>query len=168
MPVNLGSSSAFADRTTTDETEPASNGGFCAFNESHHAPTPELLEACDSLGMLVLDEQRLLNSSPEYTDQFKRLILRDRNHPSVFLWSIGNEEQNIQCRHKRGQYLRGGKWNDIRHGNLGIDAHLERITGELKTALPKRKVSADLSREALGLRGATTLKTFLKDSTIWL
>jgi len=37
-----------------------------------------------------------LNSSSEYTDQFKRLIARDRNHPSVFLWSIGNEEQTIQ------------------------------------------------------------------------
>ncbi|WP_264519637.1 beta-galactosidase GalA [Flavobacterium sp. N1994] len=70
--------------------------GSNAYRTSHNAPTPELLEACDSLGMLVLDEQRLLNSSPEYTDQFKRLIKRDRNHPSVFLWSIGNEEQNIQ------------------------------------------------------------------------
>lgn len=70
--------------------------GSNAYRTSHNAPTPELLEACDSLGILVLDEQRLLNSSTEYTDQFKRLIKRDRNHPSVFLWSIGNEEQNIQ------------------------------------------------------------------------
>jgi beta-galactosidase len=70
--------------------------GSNAYRTSHHAPTPELLEACDSLGMLVLDEQRLLNSSSEYTDQFKRLLKRDRNHASVFLWSIGNEEQNIQ------------------------------------------------------------------------
>ncbi len=70
--------------------------GSNAYRTSHNAPTPELLEACDSLGMLVLDEQRLLNSSAEYTDQFKRLIKRDRNHPSVFLWSIGNEEQTIQ------------------------------------------------------------------------
>jgi beta-galactosidase len=70
--------------------------GSNAYRTSHNAPTPELLEACDSLGMLVLDEQRLLNSSPEYKDQFQRLIRRDRNHPSVFLWSIGNEEQNIQ------------------------------------------------------------------------
>ena len=70
--------------------------GSNAYRASHNAPTPELLEACDSLGMLVVDEQRLLNSSPEYIDQFKRLIKRDRNHPSVFLWSIGNEEQNIQ------------------------------------------------------------------------
>ncbi|WP_235922468.1 beta-galactosidase GalA [Flavobacterium difficile] len=70
--------------------------GSNAYRASHNAPTPELLEACDSLGMLVLDEQRLLNSSPEYIDQFKRLLKRDRNHASVFLWSIGNEEQNIQ------------------------------------------------------------------------
>ncbi|TEW63409.1 glycoside hydrolase family 2, partial [Mucilaginibacter phyllosphaerae] len=50
----------------------------------------------DSLGMLVLDEQRLLNSSPEYMDQFERLLKRDRNHASVFLWSIGNEEGYAQ------------------------------------------------------------------------
>ncbi|WP_445453909.1 beta-galactosidase GalA [Flavobacterium sp. 25HG05S-40] len=70
--------------------------GSNSYRASHNAPTPELLDACDSLGMLVVDEQRLLNSSPEYVNQFKRLLKRDRNHPSVFLWSIGNEEQNIQ------------------------------------------------------------------------
>jgi beta-galactosidase len=66
--------------------------GSNAYRTSHNAPAPELLDACDSLGMLVLDEQRLLNSAPEYMSQFERLIERDRNHPSVFLWSIGNEE----------------------------------------------------------------------------
>lgn len=71
--------------------------GSNAYRTSHHAPAPELLDACDSLGILVLDEQRLLNSSAEYKDQFERLLKRDRNHPSVFLWSIGNEEQNIQA-----------------------------------------------------------------------
>ncbi|MEY5068538.1 MAG: hypothetical protein RLZ47_400 [Bacteroidota bacterium] len=70
--------------------------GVNAYRTSHHAPTPELLAACDSLGMLVMDEQRLLNSSPEYMSQLERLIKRDRNHPSVFLWSIGNEEGWIQ------------------------------------------------------------------------
>jgi beta-galactosidase len=70
--------------------------GSNAYRASHNAPTPELLDACDSLGMLVMDEQRLLNSSPEYLDQFDRIIRRDRNHPSVFMWSIGNEEGWIQ------------------------------------------------------------------------
>jgi beta-galactosidase len=66
--------------------------GVNAYRTSHNPPTPELLDACDSLGMLVLDENRLLNSSPEYMNQFERLLKRDRSHPCVFLWSIGNEE----------------------------------------------------------------------------
>lgn len=70
--------------------------GVNAYRTSHNPPTPELLDACDSLGMLVLDEARLLNSGPEYGGELERLILRDRNHPSVFMWSIGNEEWKIQ------------------------------------------------------------------------
>lgn len=70
--------------------------GVNAYRSSHNPPTSELLDACDSLGMLVLDENRMLNSSPEYTGQLKKLILRDRNHPSVFMWSIGNEEWMVQ------------------------------------------------------------------------
>jgi beta-galactosidase len=68
------------------------NAGVNAYRTSHNAPTPELLDACDSLGMLVMDEQRLLNSGPEYMGQFERLMKRDRSHASVFIWSIGNEE----------------------------------------------------------------------------
>ncbi len=68
------------------------NLGVNAYRTSHNAPTPELLDACDSLGMLVMDEQRLLNSSPEYMDQFERLVKRDRSRASVFMWAIGNEE----------------------------------------------------------------------------
>ncbi|MBS1661794.1 MAG: DUF4982 domain-containing protein [Bacteroidetes bacterium] len=70
--------------------------GVNAYRTSHNPPTPELLDACDSLGMLVLDETRLLNSGAEYGADFEWLILRDRNHPSVFMWSIGNEEWVIQ------------------------------------------------------------------------
>lgn len=68
------------------------NMGSNAYRTSHNPPTPELLDACDSLGMLVMDETRLLNSSAEYLDQFEKMILRDRNHSSIFIWSIGNEE----------------------------------------------------------------------------
>lgn len=70
--------------------------GVNAYRTSHNPPTPELLDACDSLGMLVMDETRLLNSGREYMDQFRRMILRDRNHPSIFMWSIGNEEGWVQ------------------------------------------------------------------------
>jgi beta-galactosidase len=64
------------------------NMGANAYRTSHNAPTPELLDACDSLGMLVLDEQRLLNSGPECMSQFERLVKRVRSRASVFMWSI--------------------------------------------------------------------------------
>ncbi len=70
--------------------------GANAYRTSHNPPTPELLDACDSLGMLVMDETRLFNSGPEYIDQLKRLVRRDLNHPSIFMWSIGNEEGWVQ------------------------------------------------------------------------
>jgi len=66
--------------------------GSNAYRTTHHAPTPEVLDACDELGMLVLDENRLLGSSAEVMSQFERLITRDRNHPSIFMWSLANEE----------------------------------------------------------------------------
>ncbi|HVS98233.1 MAG TPA: beta-galactosidase GalA, partial [Puia sp.] len=70
--------------------------GANASRTSHNPPTPEWLDACDSLGLLVLDENRLLNSSEEYLGQFHRLIRRDRSRACVFLWSLGNEEGYVQ------------------------------------------------------------------------
>ncbi|MFB9863193.1 beta-galactosidase GalA [Rufibacter immobilis] len=70
--------------------------GSNAYRSSHHPPTPELLEACDKLGMLVINENRLMGTSEQRMEDLKRLILRDRNHPSVISWSIGNEEWAIE------------------------------------------------------------------------
>jgi beta-galactosidase len=66
--------------------------GTNAYRCAHHPPAPELLDACDELGMLVMDENRNFGSSPEHLEQLKTMVLRDRNHPSVILWSICNEE----------------------------------------------------------------------------
>jgi beta-galactosidase len=63
---------------------------------SHNPPTPELLDACDRLGMLVIDENRLMGVSSAHYEYLKRLMLRDRNHPSIISWSIGNEEWGIE------------------------------------------------------------------------
>lgn len=70
--------------------------GVNAYRTSHNPPTLELLDACDSLGMLVMDENRLLNSSPQYAADFEWLLKRDRSRASVFMWSIGNEEGWVQ------------------------------------------------------------------------
>jgi beta-galactosidase len=66
--------------------------GCNAYRCAHHPPAPELLDACDRLGMLVMDENRTFGSSPEHMDQLRSMVLRDRNHPSVILWSLCNEE----------------------------------------------------------------------------
>ena len=63
--------------------------GCNALRTSHNPPTPELLNAADELGMLVFDETRMMSSNPEGLSQFENLVRRDRNHPSVFMWSHG-------------------------------------------------------------------------------
>lgn len=70
--------------------------GSNAYRCSHNPPTPELLDACDKLGMLVIDENRLQGINQEHFDLLKRLIMRDRNHPCVVAWSLGNEEWAIE------------------------------------------------------------------------
>jgi beta-galactosidase len=66
--------------------------GANAYRASHNPPTKELLDQCDRQGMLVMDETRHFNASPEYLKQLEWLVRRDRNHPSVILWSLFNEE----------------------------------------------------------------------------
>ncbi len=70
--------------------------GMNAYRVSHHHASPALLEACDRLGMLVIDETRLMGINEYHFDQLEHLILSGRNHPSVILWSIGNEEWCIE------------------------------------------------------------------------
>jgi beta-galactosidase len=70
--------------------------GCNAYRASHNPPTPELLAACDRLGMLVINENRLIGTTDYHYDHLKRLIRRDRNHPSVIMWCIGNEEWRIE------------------------------------------------------------------------
>jgi len=70
--------------------------GCNAYRCSHNPPTPGLLDACDRLGMLVIDENRLMGVSSTELNDLKRMIIRDRNHPSIISWSIGNEEWAIE------------------------------------------------------------------------
>ena len=93
---HAGVGSALPDRLQDFRIERLKEMGCNAYRTSHNPPTPELLDACDRLGMLVMDENRLLGSSPEMMNQFETLVMRDRNHPSIILWSLGNEEWVIQ------------------------------------------------------------------------
>lgn len=80
--------------------------GSNAYRCSHNPPAPELLDACDRLGILVMDETRHLGDSTRaksslstpYSDlsELRNMVLRDRNHPSIILWSMANEEFALQ------------------------------------------------------------------------
>ncbi len=66
--------------------------GVNAYRCSHNPPAPEILDACDSLGMLVLNENRFFSSSEDCLRQLDEQVRRDRNHPSVMMWNTFNEE----------------------------------------------------------------------------
>jgi beta-galactosidase len=87
---------ALPDGVNEFRVEQLKKMGSNAIRTSHNAPTPELLDACDQLGMLVMDENREYGINPQQLDGLKRLILCDRNHPCVIIWSLGNEEWSIE------------------------------------------------------------------------
>ncbi|HTV39348.1 MAG TPA: beta-galactosidase GalA [Candidatus Sulfotelmatobacter sp.] len=89
---HAGVGSALPDRLQYFRIGRLKEMGCNAYRTSHNEPTAELLDACDQLGMLVMDENRLLGSDEATLARFKQQILRDRNHPAVVIWSICNEE----------------------------------------------------------------------------
>ncbi len=95
--------SATIDRAEGRRVELMKKFGFNAIRTSHNPPSHQFLDACDRLGVLVIDEafdQWQRPKNPEdyhlYFDDWHKsdlesMVLRDRNHPSVIMWSIGNE-----------------------------------------------------------------------------
>ena len=77
--------------------------GVNSIRSSHNPPAPELLNMCDTMGLIVMDEsfdmwrrKKTQNDYARFIDEWHErdltdLVLRDRNHPSVLMWSIGNE-----------------------------------------------------------------------------
>ncbi len=91
------------DRAEERKVELMKAAGFNAVRTSHNIPSEEFLHACDRLGLLVIDETfdgwRDSKNQYDYSILFDQwwqrdiesMVLRDRNHPSIFCWSIGNE-----------------------------------------------------------------------------
>jgi beta-galactosidase len=96
------------DRAEERRVELLKASGFNAIRTSHNPPSPAFLDACDRLGMLVMDEAfDMWNEEKNpadyhlyFNDWWKKdiesMVYRDRNHPSVIMWSIGNEIPNKQ------------------------------------------------------------------------
>lgn len=88
-----GVGTALSDRIFTYRLERLKSFGCNAYRFSHNPMAPELLDECDRLGVLVMDENRRLGDTDEILGQVRDMVMRDRNHPSVILWSLCNEEQ---------------------------------------------------------------------------
>jgi len=70
--------------------------GCNAVRTSHNMPTPEWVEACDRMGMMLMCETRQATSNPSGLAQLEAMVKRYRNSPSIIIWSIGNEENQLQ------------------------------------------------------------------------
>ena len=70
--------------------------GFNAVRTSHNCASVSMLDLCDEMGVLVIDENRQFGVNQEQFRQLRNMIDRDRNHPSVILWSVGNEEWAVE------------------------------------------------------------------------
>ena len=70
--------------------------GFNAVRTSHNCASVSMLDLCDEMGVLVIDENRQFGVNQEQLRQLRNMIDRDRNHPSVVLWSVGNEEWAVE------------------------------------------------------------------------
>jgi beta-galactosidase len=70
--------------------------GCNAVRTSHNMPTPEWVDACDRMGMMMMCETRQMSSNPEGLAQLQTMVKRYRNSPSIIMWSMGNEEFTLQ------------------------------------------------------------------------
>ncbi len=80
--------------------------GSNAIRTSHNPGMPAMLDICDKMGMLVLDENRMLGTNDYQISRMKNMIERDRNHPSVIIWSVGNEEWPVEWNNTGTQIAR--------------------------------------------------------------
>jgi beta-galactosidase len=93
---HAGVGAALPDRMQAFRVGVLQGMGCNAVRTSHNMPTPELVEACDRMGMMMMCETRQMSSSPEGLAQLEVMIKRYRNSPSIIIWSIGNEEWRLQ------------------------------------------------------------------------
>ena len=137
------------DRAEERKVELHKAAGFNALRMAHNPPSPALLDACDRLGILVIDEAfdvwRYGHFKEDYSKHFdilwkedlKKMILRDRNHPSVIMWSIGNEikynetEEMALLSGKLADYVRS--IDNTRPVTAGVNAVSEKKDAYLNT-----------------------------------
>jgi beta-galactosidase len=91
-----GVGAAVPDRVQEYRVAMLKEMGCDGWRTSHNPVNEELLDECDRQGMMVMDETRRFGKYSEPLSDLKAMMLRDRNHPSVVIWSLGNEEMGLQ------------------------------------------------------------------------
>jgi beta-galactosidase len=88
--------SALPDRIIEAKLDMCAEMGVNAIRVAHHSPTPELVRYADRIGMLILPEQRNMSTSTACIEQLRTMVRSFRSSPSVFMWSLENEELSMQ------------------------------------------------------------------------
>ncbi len=122
--------------------------GANAFRCAHNPVSPEALNAADRLGMLVIDETRAPGSTKERLEQLSSMVRRDRNHPSVILWSMCNEEGEIEKSETGLRIIRSMK-RQVRK----LDP-----TRPVTLAMTQRYIDTPFVTEALDVQGFNYIK----------
>jgi len=140
--------------------------GCNGIRTSHNPPAPELLDLCDRMGFIVMDEAfdiwKVGKTDYDYHldfDEWHRrdieaMVLRDRNHPSVFIWSIGNEVME--------QWQRDGSGEAIATELAGIVRSLDDtrpVTAACNDPVPNNPVIASGALDLIGFNYRDTLWT---------
>ena len=154
--------------------------GANAWRCSHYVMAAEFLGVCDRLGILVMAENRHLNDSPEILSQVESLVRRDRNHPSIVIWSISNEEkeQGSELGERQGRAMvktirrldntrpiTAAMNNGIGHGLTGVidvqgfNYHPENYD-KVHREFPKKPLIATEIAAAVGTRGIYAREPF--------
>jgi beta-galactosidase len=171
---------AMPDRIHEIRLQKLKQMGANAWRCSHYVMAPEFLDLCDRLGILVMAENRHLGDSPEILGQVESLVRRDRNHPSIVIWSISNEEKeqgselgarqgramaNVIRRLDNTRPITAAMNNGIGQGLTGVldvqgfNYHPEtydKVHGEF----PKKPVIATEIAAAVGTRGVYAREPF--------
>jgi beta-galactosidase len=158
--------SAVNDRALERQLEIMKSMGVNAIRTSHNPPAPELLDLCDRMGFMVMDEAfdiwKKKKTKYDYALDFEKWherdltdqLVRDRNHPSVFIWSIGNEvgeqwgdtpaeDVDLQAANIALNNKKVNETEDVKQGRLGKNALLTRHLVDItKSVDPTRPITA--------------------------
>ncbi|MBQ6239578.1 MAG: DUF4982 domain-containing protein [Firmicutes bacterium] len=101
--INLGVGNAMSDSMREFQMRTLAEIGSNGFRTAHSPHGDATYDYCDKYGMMVMDENRIFHPSEFVVDEVERMIRRDRNHPSIIMWSLYNEEDTVT--HETGKKI---------------------------------------------------------------